>query len=193
MEPLQNPRHEQFALLVASGKSLSEAFVAAGYSKANAASCALRLSKKPEVRSRIAELQQIVIQVTTTQAALDRSWVLSELRKIAENGASESARVRALELCGKELGMFAAPSDLPWDGDPATLTDPQLEKLELYLERIVYGDDRAALEAAKPKALQKAGLQVIDLDSIRAETRKESDEVSSPAATQTKGNKPEES
>src|SRR4029077_2780785 len=107
MGPLKNPQHEHFARLVASGKSLSEAFVAAGYSKTNAASCALRLSKKPEVRSRIAELQQIVIQVTTTQVALDRSWVLSELRKIAENGASESARVRALELCGKELGMFA--------------------------------------------------------------------------------------
>jgi phage terminase small subunit len=81
MKPLQNLRHEQFALLVASGKSLREAFIAAGYSKANAASCALRLSKRPEVRSRIAELQQIVTQVTTTQAALDRSWILSELRQ----------------------------------------------------------------------------------------------------------------
>jgi hypothetical protein len=68
--------------------------------------------------------------------------------------------VRALELCGKELGMFAAPSDLPWDGDLATLTEPQLEKLELYLERIVYGDDRARLEADKRRALLKAGLIV---------------------------------
>lgn len=191
MGPLQNPRHEQFARLVASGKSLSEAFVATGYSKANAASCALRLSKKPEVRTRIAELQQIVTQVTTTQAALDRSWILSELRKIAENGASESARVRALELCGKELGMFAAPRDLPWNGDLATLTELQLEQLELHLERIAYGDNRAALEADKRKALQKAGFQVIELDRVHAETPKESDEVSSPEATQTKGNEPD--
>jgi len=37
---------------------------------------------------------------------------------------------RALELIGKELGMFVERNtDVPWDGDPAKLTDGQLETL----------------------------------------------------------------
>ena len=133
MEPLQNPRHEQFARLVANGKSLTESFISVGYSKGNAASCALRLSKKQEVRARISELQEIVTQAATTQAAIDRGWVLSQLRTLAESAESESARVRALELCGKELGMFTGPAEVPWDGDLSSLSDEQLNNLLMSL------------------------------------------------------------
>lgn len=49
---------------------------------------------------------------------------------------------RALELIGKELGMFVDRSEqLVWDGDPAKLTDGQLETL---LQK--FGAQRAALE-----------------------------------------------
>jgi hypothetical protein len=56
-----------------------------------------------------------------------------------------------LELIGKELGMFDHP-DLPWDGDLATLSDRQLDQLIGHLERLTFGDDIAALKAAKRKA-----------------------------------------
>jgi hypothetical protein len=158
MTPLLNPRHEQFARLVASGKSLPESFIAAGYSQANAASCAMRLSKKPNVRARIVELQESVTEAATTQAAIGRAWVLSGLRKIAENGQSENAQVRALELCGKELGMFVGPAEVPWDGDLTTLTDEQLGKLADYLEKLA---DPAVVARAKRQLMLQSG-EVVD-------------------------------
>lgn len=161
MPLLLNPRHEQFARLLASGKSLTESFVSVGYSKGNAGSCALRLSKKPEVRARIMELQEIVTRTATAQAGMGRGWVLSELRKIAENGDSENARVRALELCGKELGMFVGPAEVPWDGDLSTLTDEQLDKLAKYLEKIA---DPAVVAKAKRRLMLESG-EVIDTTS----------------------------
>ena len=161
MTPLLNPRHEQFARLVASGKSLPESFIAAGYSQANAASCAMRLSKKPEVRARIVELQESVTQAATTQAAIGRAWVLSGLRKIAENGQSESARVRALELCGKELGMFAGPAEVPWDGDLSSLSDEQLHGLAKSLRKLA--DPEVVRRAERQLALESG--EVIDVES----------------------------
>ena len=161
MGPLQNPRHEQFARLVASGKSLPDSFISTGYSTANASSCALRLSKKPDVRARIVELQDIITQTATAQAGMGRGWVLAELRKIAENGDSENARVRALELCGKELGMFVGPAEVPWDGDLSTLTDEQLDKLAKYLEKIA---DPLVVAKAKRQLMLESG-EVIDTTS----------------------------
>jgi phage terminase small subunit len=161
MEPLINPRHEQFAQRVASGKSLTESFITVGYSKGNAVSCALRLSKKPEVRARIVELQERVTQAATTQAAIGRAWVLSELRKIAEGGESESAKVRTLELCGKELGMFAGPAEVPWDGDLSSLSDQQLHNLAKSLEKIA---DPLVVSKAKRQLMLESG-EVIDTTS----------------------------
>ena len=51
---------------------------------------------------------------------------------------------RALELIGKELGMFVDRSEqLVWDGDPAKLTDGQLDTL---LQK--FGAQGAAIEAS---------------------------------------------
>ena len=148
MSVLHNPRHEQFAQLVASGKDLTQSFISAGYSKANAASCARRLSRKEQVRARIVELQAAGAQAVVTCVDMDKSWALLELGKIAENGKSESVKVRALELCGKELGMFANRS-IEWDGDPSKITDQQLDKLIEYFEPRAFGGDPAKLEEAK--------------------------------------------
>ena len=148
MSVLHNPRHEQFAQLVASGKDLTQSFISAGYSKANAVSCARRLSRKEQVRARIVELQAAGAQAVVTGVDMDKSWVLLELRKIAENGKSESVKVRALELCGKELGMFANTS-IEWNGDPSKLTDQQLDKLIECFERRAFGGDRTKVEEAR--------------------------------------------
>jgi len=66
------------------------------------------LSKKEQVGARIDELQGANAQAAITRAAIDRHWVLSGLWEIAERAVSETARVRAFELCGKELGMWTA-------------------------------------------------------------------------------------
>ena len=150
MAVLNNPRHELFAQLVVSGKSLTESFVSAGFSKGNATSCARRLSRNEQVRTRIAELQTVAAQVAITRATIDRDWVLSGLREIAENGESEGARVRALELCGKELGMFVDRTDhnFQFNGDLTQLSDEQLEFILRQLDSKIEEAERKQLTAA---------------------------------------------
>lgn len=160
MSVLRNPRHEHFAQLVASGKGLRESFLSVGYSAGNAASCARRLSRNDQVRARIAELE-LVAKNATTRGGVDRDWVLSELRKIAENGESEGARVRALELIGRELAMFVDRTDhrFTWDGDFSKLTEAQLEVVVKQLDAMAV----AHIEAQQ-RALPAASIQIIDVE-----------------------------
>jgi hypothetical protein len=92
-------------------------------------------------------------QATVTSTAINRDWVLCQLRNIAENGTSESARVRSLELLGKELGMFAAQE---FDLDMSHWTPEMLDRMAEHLIRKERGNIsaeemkqvRAELEAA---------------------------------------------
>jgi hypothetical protein len=63
--------------------------------------------------------------------------------------------------------MFTDHSDLliPWDGDFSKLSDRQLEGLVNFVLGRKYGDDVAAIEAAKRQALIDAGAVVINADS----------------------------
>ena len=140
MSTLHNSRHEQFAQLAASGRTPAEAYIAAGYAGKAAYTCGPRLLKKASVQARVSELQQTVATAAVIRAALDREFVLRGLMDNALQAQLShewSASNRAFELLGKELGMFS-PADIPWDGDLATLTDQQLEKLALYFEQIAW-------------------------------------------------------
>jgi 4-hydroxyphenylpyruvate dioxygenase-like putative hemolysin len=161
MSALRNSRHEHFAQLVASGKGLRESFLSVGYSAGNAASCARRLSRNEQVRARIAELQSAAAKNAATRAVVDRDWVLSELRTIAENGESEGARVRALELIGRELVMFVDRTDhrFSWDGDFSKLSEAQLELVIKQLDAMA-----VAHKEAQQRALPAASIQIIDVE-----------------------------
>ena len=165
MSALRNPRHEQFAQLIAAGKTPAEAYVLVGYAEKTAYTCGPRLLKQASVGARVAELQHTVAVATVTRMSLSREFVLRELMDNALQAKKNQewpASNRALELLGKELGMFNHP-ELAWDGDLATLTDQQLERITELFERAVYGDDRARLEADKRRFLRKAGL-IIDVE-----------------------------
>lgn len=118
MPMLDNPRWERFAQGLAAGKSASEAYVAAGY-EANDGN-ASRLKGNEKVEARVAELLGRV----TEGVVLTKQWVLERLienanramqaeSKLGENGEpvgeyqyQGNVANRALELLGKELGMF---------------------------------------------------------------------------------------
>ena len=141
MAVLDNPRHERFAQLVATGRNPAEAYVAAGYAGKTAYTCGPRLLKVCSVRNRVRELQQTMAHVFAGQAAVDRQFVLRELRDnalAAKQNRQYSASNRALELLGKELGMFQDRNEdwLDWDGDLSQLTDEQLQKFLSLLERM---------------------------------------------------------
>jgi phage terminase small subunit len=57
MSSLRNPRHEQFAQLIAAGKTPAEAYVLVGYAEKTAYTCGPQLLKQTSVGARVAELQ----------------------------------------------------------------------------------------------------------------------------------------
>jgi hypothetical protein len=152
---LNNPRRERFAQLVATGRSATDAYVAAGYAKKAAYTCGPRLLKVVSVRARVRELDHTFACVSASRAAVDREFVLRELRDnalAAKRNRQYSASNRALELLGKELGMFQDQGEDwldHWDGDLSKLSDLQLEKLTYVSGKMAFGDDEAKILAIR--------------------------------------------
>jgi len=172
MAVLRNPRHERFAQLVATGMSAAEAYVAAGYAEKAAYTCGPRLLKTSSVQARVRELQHTIAKMSIDQAVIDRGFVLRELRDNAlstKQNQQWSASNRALELLGKELGMFQEPNQnwLDWDGDATKLSDEQLEKVIYLMEKMAYGDHEAKILANRRRA--GADIGVIDVQPMKAE------------------------
>ena len=104
MTILEKPRRETFAQHLAAGKSQSEAYSLAGYSPDDGH--AARLAGNGRVKARVAELQAAGAE----RAEIDRATVmrmLSEDRERAREAKQLSTAVRADELLGKAVGMFA--------------------------------------------------------------------------------------
>ncbi len=134
MPALGNARHERFAQELAKGKSATEAYEVAGY-RPNSGNAAT-LKADQSISTRVAELieeQSEIARAATGMAAerlsIDREWVLGQLVENA-NRAMQAVAVksndgattgefkyegsvanRALELIGKELGMFIDRSE----------------------------------------------------------------------------------
>jgi hypothetical protein len=105
MPVLPNARHEAFAQAVAKGKSATEAYTSAGYKGDRGA--ASRLSANINVQRRVTELQAM----TAEKVAIDQAWVMSKLVDVANQNDNLNAKNKALELIGKELGMFVERSE----------------------------------------------------------------------------------
>jgi Terminase small subunit len=149
---LNNPRRERFAQLVATGRSATDAYVAAGYAKKAAYTCGPRLLKVISVRARVRELDETIACVSTSRTAVDREFVLRELMDnalAAKRNRQYSASNKALELLGREIGMFKEQSEdwLDWDGDLSKLSDAQLEKSIYMYGKKTFGDDEAKILA----------------------------------------------
>lgn len=159
MGTLRNPRYERFAQELANGTNQAFAYMAAGY-RTNAKAAAVsanRLLNRSEgkaIRERVAEIlaereeiHQRTLARTIEQTAVDKSWVLARLIENANNCAvigddgkplAASAANRALELIGKEIGMFVDKSEVTVN-DNADVTDMSREELAAEAERIARG------------------------------------------------------
>lgn len=129
--PLNNAKHEHFAQLVSNGETATRAYELAGYSANGAKQSAARLLTNADMRARIAYLRSKKeqahgqqVQQVLQEAALDKAWVLRRLARIVDMGmaaepvmdaegnpigefkANLPAANKALELIGKEAGMF---------------------------------------------------------------------------------------
>lgn len=124
MAILNNPRHERFAQGLAAGKSADEAYQEAGFKPDRGH--ASRLAAKGNIQARVAEL----LGRAAAGVVIDRQWVLERLvenanralqvqsvkdpegNPIGEFKYEGNVANRALELVGKELGMFVERSEV---------------------------------------------------------------------------------
>lgn len=118
MPVLPNPRQEKFAQELAKGASVSDAYEKAGFKRHR--QNASRLMSNDDVRARVDELTAAAAE----KAVLTKAWVIERLMTNAERALQHEAvkdsegretgeftyeghvANRALELLGKEIGMF---------------------------------------------------------------------------------------
>ena len=122
MPVLNNKRHEAFAQGLAKGLTADEAYERAGY-KRNRKN-ASRLKTNEDIGARVVELQSLAAETVV----VDRAWVIARLHENVERSMQREEVViggqptgeytyqgsvanKALELLGKELGMFVDRSE----------------------------------------------------------------------------------
>ena len=150
MPALTNPRYERFAQELAGGKTLEQAHGLAGF-KVNRGN-ATTLKHKESIRSRIAEITETrqkadnqSLRRAVKQAGLTKQWVIERLMENVERSMQEQpvigpggkptgtythngqAANRALELLGKELGMFIERREQGRPGEFAGVSDEELD------------------------------------------------------------------
>jgi len=154
MSQLPNPRHELFSALLAEGKNAAEAHELAGYrrNRHNAWVLTQRENIKARVNELLAERQAQNAQATAKaveELALTQEWVLAELKRNAEQAAKlkqYGPSNRALELLGKQLGMFIDRAQISQSNEFAGLTAEQMLE-ELVRRARKLGIDRELLRA----------------------------------------------
>jgi hypothetical protein len=171
MPILTNPRHELFCQELAKGKSAHDAYVLAGYKESRKNAAALK--SKSDIKGRLSELltpRAEMVSRATQEAAdevqVSKAWIMSRLKENAER-ALQAVTVtdadgniveykyegnvanRALELLGKEIGMFIARSEAGAPGEFAGLNNSR-DIEQLIAERLGLGRPRdAAMVSAR--------------------------------------------
>lgn len=155
--PLRNARHELYCQARAEGMSQLNSYITAGYAGGNKSN-ASQMDKRDDVQARVkyllsekakavAEATAIAAAETTKRVAISKEWVLNELLEVAAMGKATTpvldkdgnpsgeykqnlaAANKALELIGKEIGMFVerrevragALDEIPYDEREASL------------------------------------------------------------------------
>lgn len=162
MPVLKNPKHERFAQELAKGETAERAYQTAGFkpNRGNANTLKQNQSILDRVSEILAEREKIHGQSTARaieKVALTKEWVLSKLRENAERALQErpvldgeggitgeyryegTVANRALELLGKELGMFIERKELGNPGEFDKINDPEQLREQLRREAKALG------------------------------------------------------
>ncbi len=103
-------KRERFARLIAQGKTQAdayrEAYDAVGMQDATVWTEASKLARHPKVAIRVDELK-MEAEVVRREMLMNREEaILQRLEHEAMTAKTDSARIRALELLGRHIGMF---------------------------------------------------------------------------------------
>lgn len=144
MAILENSRHEKFAQEIAKGTGQRDAYKAAGYSAANASAAdasASRLLSQDKIRARVQELKSRAAD----EVIVTKSWIIQKLVENLERALQAkpvldakgnptgdytyqgSVANRALELLGKERGMFIDKKEIGRPGEFDAMSDSDLD------------------------------------------------------------------
>lgn len=141
MPVLKNHKHEEFCHEIALGKSQAEAYRAAGYSERGAKQGASRLLTNVDLQARIEEIRANIARLDAEREArieakvgVTKAWVIDKLTTNVNRSLQETPVLdhegnptgeytyqgnvanKALELIGKELGMFKdSPTEIKGD------------------------------------------------------------------------------
>lgn len=160
MPALTNQKHEAFVQMVFQDEPASRAYVAAGYTAKNsntAEAAASRLLSDVRVSARLAELRAAKAANLVATTTVTKAWVIERLVRAAEicgaeravklkvlpKGEKEPVEVeitkmdsaglnRALELIGKELGMFIDRKDIR----VSSLADLSRDQIQAFLQEL---------------------------------------------------------
>ena len=148
MPVLDNLRWECFAKDVALGKTYTDAYKSIGGKAKDKAKAGAALASHAEIQQRVMELQQRVTDTAVERAPITKGWILDKLRENAEKGLAlpggSAVANRALELLGKELGMFQDPAN-KLTRTVRSVTDLSLQELDALLAESLGGRDAGSI------------------------------------------------
>lgn len=116
-----NRKQTRFVEVYLTGSPASDAAIQAGYSTASAKQVAWKLLQDPQVATAIEDGQRELAQATAVTA----EWITQQLRDIAVAGIKGDS-VKALELLGKNLGLFKERIEHSGPGGKAIPTSLQI-------------------------------------------------------------------
>lgn len=138
--PLKNERHERMAQEMAKGTDQAESHRLAGGSGKRAAAC--MIARRPEVRARVAELQERAAAKTEVTIAS----VTDRLLKIADKAEKGAMGAAGLSVSRQAMMDAAKLNGLIVEKTKTEITNPD-GSLRPTLIRIVAADDRSGTEA----------------------------------------------
>jgi len=98
------PKQQAFIeFYVANGGNGRQAALQAGYAEKSAHVTACELLKMEKIKKRLEPTKD----KQNERVGLDADWIITRLMNEATNAPSDATRVRALELLGKQQGIFA--------------------------------------------------------------------------------------
>lgn len=121
------PKQHRFCIEYLKDRVGKAAAIRAGYSPNSAAQTAYDLLKLEKVKA-IVNAEQ---QASLDRVRVDRDWVLERLKTEAETAETDGARVRALELLGKELNMFVDKKQVDHNHNHNFFANVDLEEPDL--------------------------------------------------------------
>jgi hypothetical protein len=131
MAVLKNAKHELFAMKIMKGLSPNEAYTSIFGPSPSVPQNASRLRARQDVAARIDELRgEFVAKLEAGNQPIDfsRDLVLRGLHHEATTSESGAARVRALELIGKIIGIEGLGGSHPITHDPSQMSLAELRQ-----------------------------------------------------------------